>query len=855
MRRRLAALLVLLALAPAAFAYYHFVRYPNRGNYVPVYDRFDLSVLPDKTVSFLVSDVISAQLSLAPGDSYASVVSQIRSAGRVWNSVSTAEIKLQFGGVFTPGAAPGVTMSSPAIEVVFDDLPPGVLGYGGPVVRGDTIFAGDSAFTPIVTSRVILPRNLASRPSWSESFYLSAVHEFGHALGLQHTYTSSVMSTEVTRGTTKARPLGADDIAGLSILYPTRKFASTTGVIQGRVTAAGSPVALASVVAVSSSGDAVSSLTAPDGTYRIEGVAPGAYYVYAHPLPPFPASDCSYGANVNVCLPLEAGAPVQPTGAFDVVFFPNTRTPQQTLFVTAGQATSNIDFAVVRRASVTMHSLQTYSFFTRVAVKPGYLLQTSATGSVIMTGNGMISNRAPVAGLTASVIGGAEYIGPNGLRAYSPSPDYYLQMDVQTSAFAGEGPRHLLLQTPSESYVLPAAFTMVRQAPPTISEAVVNPDRTVSLSGTSLSAKTRVWFDGVQVEAKLAADGKLLVAPPPAGSQHQSVITVFNPDGQSSLFTLGNQSPLFTYDAAPTPSFTLSPSSVPSGVETVVEVKGDGTLFAAAADPKLGFGTSDVRTRQLWVTGTDRMLANIRVAPSALQTVQTATTVSGLQLTTMPWAFWVTGAQPRQMYVPYSSMTGFYAYPGAVVSIPVSGVEIISAPATSATLDGQPLVVTGASGNQVQVQIPDTMPLGPAVLRLTIGGDAVLPIALPIDARPPVILTLVNSSLTPLDATRPPAAGETLGAVVTGLAEPGTVIDPSRIKVLAGGLEHTVHSVSAYEPQPSSHLVQFTLSPQTLKANVSSILISIDNRVSLPFALVLRDDMPATAIPEPEPEP
>jgi hypothetical protein len=40
-------------------------------------------------------------------------------------------------------------------------------------------------------------------------------HEFGHALGLQHTMTSSLMSTDVTRATTKATPLSPDDMAGL----------------------------------------------------------------------------------------------------------------------------------------------------------------------------------------------------------------------------------------------------------------------------------------------------------------------------------------------------------------------------------------------------------------------------------------------------------------------------------------------------------------------------------------------------------------------------------------------------------------------------------------------------------------
>src|SRR5207249_1866364 len=121
--------------------------------------------------------------------------------------------------------------------------------------------------------------------SYYDSFFLTAVHEFGHALGLQHTLTSGVMSTAVTRATTKAAPLSPDDVAGISALYPAGAFLAEMGSITGRVTLGGGGVNLASVVALSTSGVAVSGMTNPDGTYRIEGIPPGQYYVYVHPLP------------------------------------------------------------------------------------------------------------------------------------------------------------------------------------------------------------------------------------------------------------------------------------------------------------------------------------------------------------------------------------------------------------------------------------------------------------------------------------------------------------------------------------------------------------------------------------------
>ena len=72
---------------------------------------------------------------------------------------------------------------------------------------------------------------------------------------------------------------------------------TSTGSISGQVTLNGQGVNLASVVAISPSGPAVSTLTNPDGTYRISGLAPQQYLVYVHPLPPAQFGE-TYPANV-----------------------------------------------------------------------------------------------------------------------------------------------------------------------------------------------------------------------------------------------------------------------------------------------------------------------------------------------------------------------------------------------------------------------------------------------------------------------------------------------------------------------------------------------------------------------------
>ena len=129
MRRSAALVAAVLALSMGAQGHYQFVRYLSRSApWVPVYERFDLNALQNRTVPFMISEQNPA---LPAGDTFTGLVSQIRLAAKAWNDVSSSDLRLAFGGFF----APGTTHSTPVVKVVFDELPPGVLAKGGPTIK------------------------------------------------------------------------------------------------------------------------------------------------------------------------------------------------------------------------------------------------------------------------------------------------------------------------------------------------------------------------------------------------------------------------------------------------------------------------------------------------------------------------------------------------------------------------------------------------------------------------------------------------------------------------------------------------------------------------------------------------
>lgn len=477
-------------------------------------------------------------------------------------------------------------------------------------------------------------------------------------------------------------------------------------------------------------------------------------------------------------------------------------------------------------------------------MKPPFLSMDMQRPFLVAAGYGLLgSNNQPVAGLRASVIGGSVAIANDGVKAYYYPG--YLQMNFQLSPLAAEGPRHLLFSANGENYMLPAAFQLVMRQPPSIlssSPAVDNSgSRAVLLTGTNLSAATRVWFDGAPATVKDVdeANQRLTVVPPPAVAGYRAIVTALNPDGQSSMFLQAANPPSYTYDAGQPGSFVMTPNILPAGGEAMVQVDAIGSSFVDG-QTTLSFGTSDAAVRRLWVVSPTRLLANVAVAQQAGTGAFSATATVGLQSMTQPGSLQIQPYNPRQLVVipqVFNASTGqanLTAGSTAILSLANQPFALTSS-SLQVTLNDRPVSVTSVSGAQITFLVPASLSPGPAILKVQQGGDSSLPVVVQVDAPPATIAGFTAFPNTTIDVNRFARPGDTLTVSLTGLLDG---VNLARSIVTVGGIDHPAVFVGVSN---GASQFQFVLSPLVTPGAQVPVTVTVDGQVSAPSGLPIRN--------------
>ncbi|HEV2199349.1 MAG TPA: matrixin family metalloprotease [Bryobacteraceae bacterium] len=862
------------AMSSAAWAYSHWIFLPTPS--APVSGRFDLTALTDNTVNYFISDVAPA--ALMPGDSMTAIYSQIHHAAEVWNGVPTSSLRLHFGGV----APTGAPQTAPGIEVVFDDnMPPGIIAQTRPTFPADLSFLKPPAvppgslaptfipptFVPMLRSKVQFRSNLAvagvQQISYTDSFFLTAVHEFGHAVGLQHSMTSAVMSTAITRATMRGAPLAADDIASVSLLYPVAGYAASTGTITGIVTLAGVGMNMASVVAISLSGTAVGALTNPDGTYRIDGLPPGQYMVYAHPLPPAQYGEAS---PANIFPPVDATGKAYPADiGFDTSFFPFTKdwTKAAQIPVAAGQSVGPVYFTAAARPGPVIYGMETYGYIDGGAVpEPPLTGGTQGNPMVFYSPGTTVNNQTAMApGLNVSVIGGAAAIEPATLRYYVAG---FVLMYLDTAKVAAPTPVALAVNLGDDLYVLPQAFTVETVNPPSITQVTpgtaADGSAFATITGAGLGALSKILFDGAPAAIQsINADGSLVVIPPPAPGAYLATVEAVNPDGQTSLQSIGTAAvPVYPYAVSNAASIAVQPAVATAGTDVMLTISGANTHFADG-QTIVGVGVSDITVRRVWVVNQNLILLNATIGGGADIGPVNLTVSTGLEIVTRPAAITVQvpGVQQISLRVPViNAFTGLAGVPaGGLAALTATGLPA-DLTGWTLTIGGVPSPFSGYDGNSIIVAVvPATLALGPRALQMIPpAGAGPAPIAMQLDAPPPVIVAAFDNatSTSPVFAVGPssPAKGGdmiTLDVSALGAGLPA-VPAASAVWIAVGSV--TTQPISILPASGGIAQVQFILptalpyNPATTRQTVA-VSVGTGTRLSAAYALDIQVTPPA----------
>ena len=243
-------------------------------------------------VRYFVSD------SGVPGVSATDFQNAVGRAFATWQAVPTASLTYQLAGVTSagPGSDDGSSVlgfrSRPDLDRVLATTSFLIDSSTGALIESDIFF--NSAFPWSVA---------AAGEAGRYDLESIALHEIGHFSGLGHSALGEtelvstggrrVLSAEAVMfpiafasGTIAARTLKADDIAGISDLYPDGDFNATDGSLSGRVTKDGQPLFGAHVVAFNAAtGALVGSFTLnAQGQFSIGGLSPGLHVVRVEPL-------------------------------------------------------------------------------------------------------------------------------------------------------------------------------------------------------------------------------------------------------------------------------------------------------------------------------------------------------------------------------------------------------------------------------------------------------------------------------------------------------------------------------------------------------------------------------------------
>lgn len=459
-----------------------------------------------------------------------------------WESIESSAITFSYGGTTAEQVA---ALDGTNLITFQDDS----YDFGSGVVAVTFTYFDSRSSAPEILDADILfnPNENFSTDGAPGTFDLQSVaaHEVGHLLGLDHSaIVSATMNPSAGLGATFFRVLRTDDRIGCSVLYPAPDFSGSTGGIEGMVLLDGEGVFGAHVVALDEEGRAVTSaLSGEDGSYRVSGLNPGTYSLYAEPLDG-PVREWnilrprgSSPFNTRFATAFLGKGPDSPSG--------------EPVSVAAGDTPEGLDIPVSPAAS---------PYLNLTSPRLGARLPRGESGSVRVFGDGLGS------GDRYFVLGkGAEMEPPRSIGASGAE----IRVTVEGSAPLGS--RSLFVEKgdalaalsggvdvtepgPQVSGIVPGSGARAGGTPVTVTGSNFDREATVSLDGIPLNDQK--WLNSGMIQGTTGPNGCSSLT-----------LLVVNPDGSSARLPSA-------FDAVSSPPTidAISPDS--AAVSSVVTISG-----------------------------------------------------------------------------------------------------------------------------------------------------------------------------------------------------------------------------------------------------------------------------------------
>jgi len=292
----------------------------------------------------------------------------------------------------------------------------------------------------------------------------------------------------------------------------------------------------------------------------------------------------------------------------------------------------------------------------------------------------------------------------------------------------------------------------------------------------------------------------------------------------------------------------VNPPALPAGFDvdgtaSMVDITATNSNFVRG-QVTVGFGTSDIAVRRVWVLSPTHLVADVVVADNAAIGASTVNVISGFQVLSQPAAFQI---QPANSNLPAPALPVYDSLSYATVLHDadygsIFGSNLLAPTSSNAQvlLNGQPAPVLYAAANQINFQIPTGFPVGPATLQVNNGANSSFPVYLEIDSPPAVIdvsaaspSAVSNASGTAVQVVNP---GDVVSVQVTNV-DPGIVTTPGRVTVTLSGVPMTVLSVTS--AGAGLFQIQFAVT-QSFAGWQVPLVVSVDGSPSLAVQVTAR---------------